>query len=86
VLPVIANEPATSKATAQNVTMADFAIRIRGMAGGAVTDKTGLTDKYDFSFDWQPSDPGSFLSEMQIQLGLRVESMKTSAEFLVIDL
>ena len=55
------------------------------MAGGQVIDKSGLTEKYDFSFEWQPGDPGSFLSELQVALGLGVESIKTQAEFIVID-
>jgi uncharacterized protein (TIGR03435 family) len=74
-----------AKLTAQNVTMESFANSIRGIAGGQVIDKTGLTEKYDFSFEWQPGDPGAFLSELQVDLGLRVESTKAPAEFIVID-
>ena len=74
-----------AKVTAQNVTMAYFARSIQGMARGQVIDKTGLTDKYDFSFEWEPGDPGSFLGELQSNLGLRVASMKTRMEFIIID-
>jgi uncharacterized protein (TIGR03435 family) len=73
------------KLTAKNATIAYFANSIRGMLGGAVADKTGLTGKYDFSFFWESGDPGAFLAALQADLGLRVESMKTSAEFIVID-
>jgi uncharacterized protein (TIGR03435 family) len=55
------------------------------MARGPVTDKTGLTSTYDFSFEWDPKDPDSFLSEMQVALGLRVEAVKTPMDFLIID-
>jgi uncharacterized protein (TIGR03435 family) len=74
-----------AKCTAQHATMGYFANSIRGMARGPVTDETGLTGSYDFSFEWTPNDPGSFISEMQAQLGLRVEPVKVPAEFLVVD-
>ena len=74
-----------ARVAAKNVTMGYFANSIRGIAGGQVIDKTGLTEKYDFSFEWQPGEPGAFLSELQVDLGFRVESIKTPAEFIVID-
>jgi len=55
------------------------------MAGGAVTDRTGLDDNYDFTVDWEAGDPGGFFSGLQSELGLRVEPMKTQAEFIIID-
>jgi len=59
--------------TARNLTMSYFANSITGIAHGPVTDKTGLSAKYDFSFEWPTGEPDAFLSEMQAQLGLRVE-------------
>ena len=74
-----------ARVTAECVTMSFFAMGIRGMAGGPVTDKTGLTAKYTFTFEWPTGDPGAFLSEMQAELGLRVESMKIPTEYLIFD-
>ena len=62
-----------------------FAKSISGQARGRVIDGTGLTGRYDFTFEWLPDDPSSFLSEMQVALGLRVKTMKQPREFLVID-
>ena len=48
--------------TAQHVTMSYFANSIQGMARATIVDKTGLTGKYDFTFQWDAKDPG-FVSQ-----------------------
>jgi uncharacterized protein (TIGR03435 family) len=54
-----------------------------GAAGRPVLDKTGLQGVYVFSFGWDAD--GDFLSAMQEQLGLKLESQKAPVDSLVID-
>jgi uncharacterized protein (TIGR03435 family) len=86
----------------RNGTMTNFATF--GLQGGVldrpVLDKTGLTDRFDFSFTWLPDDsqfggrmhiptpenpaPGLFTA-IQEQLGMRLEAMRAPADVMVID-
>lgn len=81
-------------------TMPALAGLLEGQLGHPVTDKTGLTGKYDFSVEFAPpsalarpsdpsalpADPGVNLGEaVQQQLGLRLEKGKTMRPYLVID-
>ena len=51
-----------------------------------VLDKTGLTDKYDFTLHWTPSESQAALfTAVQEQLGLTLESQTGPMEVLVID-
>jgi uncharacterized protein (TIGR03435 family) len=54
-----------------------------GAAGRPVLDKTGLQGVYVFSFGWDAD--GDFLSAMQEQLGLKLESQKAPVDSLVVD-
>jgi uncharacterized protein (TIGR03435 family) len=51
-----------------------------------VQDMTGLTGRYDFTLDWSrdPSGPSLFTA-VQEQLGLKLESRKSSMEVLMVD-
>ena len=69
----------------------------KGMAGlfgamlqGTVQDKTGLTDRYDFTlrYTYQSTDPDSYptlTTAIQEQLGLKLEHTRGSVDVLVID-
>lgn len=51
-----------------------------------VLDKTGLTDRYDFTLQWKPDDGNaSLFTPIQEQLGLNLESETGSREILVVD-
>ena len=79
------------------VSMSTFAQHLRGMAGGPVIARTGLTGKYDFALTWLSQGPDeregfvSFddpypLSHWNLgALGLKVERVKISTEHIVID-
>lgn len=72
---------------------------MRNQSGYPVTDKTGLTGKYDFNLDFArdpgpAGDPGAvtapdpvpnFFMAIQQQLGLKLEPKKEPADVLVID-
>jgi uncharacterized protein (TIGR03435 family) len=82
----------------KNYTMAALADFLARPADRPVVDKTGLTGRYDFSIrlldgespnigdlkraaaDWQ-----SIFTDMQEQLGLKLEAQKTAVEIMVID-
>ena len=66
-------------------TLEDFAGRLRSLLGEArVSDKTGLTDRFNFVFEYVRGDQGSIASSLE-RLGLRLEQTRASREFLVID-
>jgi uncharacterized protein (TIGR03435 family) len=64
-----------------------------GVLDRPVVDQTGLTAKYDFSLKWTPdaaqSDnadaPPDLFTAFQQQLGLKLETIKTPVDVLVID-
>ena len=70
---------------------------LAGVTGRPVTDKTGLTEKYDWTLDWTqdaPATPEStntaetgptLFTAIQEQLGLKLEAMKQSVDSIVID-
>jgi uncharacterized protein (TIGR03435 family) len=66
--------------------------------GRPVIDKTGLTARYDIELTWSPSElegprsantevlsAPSLFTALQEQLGLRLESAKVPAEYLIVD-
>jgi uncharacterized protein (TIGR03435 family) len=75
-------------------TMEDLARYVASMVGQPVDDATGLKGKYDFILKWlnergrRPSDDDSgptIFEALQAQLGLKLESKKTTVDVLVID-
>jgi uncharacterized protein (TIGR03435 family) len=59
-------------------------------AGQPVVDKTGLKGNYDFRLSYAPANDASsslpdFLTALQEQLGLKLESQKVPVDFIVID-
>ena len=82
----------------RNVTMADFAAGIGGMAGEGyinhpVIDKTGLTGSWNFTISWtarQLLEPAgangiTFFDAVDRQLGLKLESQNVPTPVLVVD-
>jgi len=66
-------------------TLEEFAGRLRLLLAQArVSDKTGVTDRFNFVFEFVPGDQGSIVSAVD-RLGLRMEQTRASREFLVID-
>src|SRR5262249_9532281 len=51
--------------------------------GRPVLDKTGLPGRYVYSFGWDADE--EFLSSMQAQLGLKLQTSKAAIDILVID-
>ena len=83
---------------ANAVTMGVFARRISSIAGRTVVDKTNLAGNFDLTLRWMPDpsvgpdrpaaandDGPTFVTAVQEQLGLKLESQRGSVEFLVID-
>ncbi len=66
-----------------NAPMSKLALRIAGLYGRPVLDQTGL--KGDFDFTVKYSDEGSLSGAMQEQLGLKLVTVKTTVDHLVID-
>jgi uncharacterized protein (TIGR03435 family) len=80
----------TSRLIGTGVSMELLAGYVGNRLGRIVLDKTGLSDRYDFTLDWAPdqapdSSAPSLVTALREQLGLRVESQKSPAEVLVID-
>lgn len=85
-------------ATFTAIDMAGLAQSLAGRVGRPVTDKTGLTGRYDFKLEWtadvgqpgaditatEPAGPTVFTA-LQEQLGLRLENAKGPVEFIVIE-
>src|SRR6185312_7165647 len=85
----------------KNITIQDFAtMLLQSRMERTVLDKTGLTGKYDFQMDFAPDVTASngadvntsglpaapsFVTALQEQLGLRLESARGPVETLVID-
>ncbi|HEV2578006.1 MAG TPA: TIGR03435 family protein [Acidobacteriaceae bacterium] len=79
------------------MSMPAFALHLRGMAGGPVVDRTGLTGKYNFTLTWLSLDPNeregsvSFDDPFPLShwnfaaLGLKVEQIQVPTEHIVID-
>ena len=74
--------------------MEDLGRYVASMVGQPVDDATGLKGKYDFILKWlnergrRPSDDESgpnIFEALQAQLGLKLESKKTTVDVLVID-
>jgi uncharacterized protein (TIGR03435 family) len=63
------------------------------LKGSVVTDHTGLTDTYDFHFEFSPPDVGttgdfsapSIFTALEKELGLKLEATKTQLDCIVID-
>jgi uncharacterized protein (TIGR03435 family) len=53
--------------------------------GDPVIDKTGLTGDYDFTLSWDETDGPQLSTALQQQLGLKFESQKVPASFLIIE-
>jgi uncharacterized protein (TIGR03435 family) len=75
-----------------NVPISAFIEEYSGKVDLPVIDKTGFTDRFDFTLRWTPdgaahADPsfGSIFTEIQTQLGLKFDSQKIPVEVLVID-
>jgi uncharacterized protein (TIGR03435 family) len=76
----------------ESATMAGLTDKLSRLADRPVVDKTSLTGKYEFRFDWAP-DPtlsdansnASLYTAIQEQLGLRLEAQKEPMEVIVLD-
>jgi uncharacterized protein (TIGR03435 family) len=63
------------------------------LKGSVITDKTGLTDKYDFRFEFSPPDVGtagdfaapSIFTALEKDLGPKLEATKIQLDCVVID-
>jgi uncharacterized protein (TIGR03435 family) len=80
--------------TAEKTSMAEFADLLSGQLGTPVADMTGLKGRYDLAFDLRryvasqtaPQAISSLIVEaMDEQLGLKLQSVKTVVDTLVID-
>ena len=83
-----------------NATMAEIAPLIGRLTGRPVLERTGLTAKFNYSFEYSvdsppnhsplggPLNPGersSLISELQKQMGIKLEPSRSPVETLVID-
>jgi uncharacterized protein (TIGR03435 family) len=77
-----------------SVTMEQLAVRLARSIGRIVTDKTGLKGAYDLKVEWPEEDrftsagasaSAGIFGALQEQLGLRLESVKSPVETLIID-
>jgi len=81
----------------RNVTMTDFAARLRGIGGSYIThpvvDQTGLTGTWDFDITWTGqtllvlagSDGITFFEATDRQLGLKLEAKNISMPVVIVD-
>jgi len=68
--------------------MTTLANMLQRDAGGPGVDRTGLEGLFDFDLEWSiaANGPGaSIVTAVQEQLGLRLEPMKLTEEFLIIE-
>jgi uncharacterized protein (TIGR03435 family) len=74
--------------------MEQLAMRLARSIGRMVADKTGLKGSYDLKLEWAREDPftnpgasasAGIFAALQDQLGLRLESVKSPVETLIID-
>ena len=93
------NVSAAGKLTARKVPMSRFVNRLAQIVGRPVVDSTGLDGDFDMDLEWAPESgqfggrgrevPNdtrpSFLTALQEQLGLKLESRKTSRQIFIID-
>ena len=80
--------------TAEKISMPEFADLLSGQLATPVSDMTGLTGRFDLAFDLRqyvanaitPVSISSLIVEaMEEQLGLKLQSTKSSVEVLIID-
>jgi uncharacterized protein (TIGR03435 family) len=76
--------------TVSHISPTGIAALLSAMLRANVQDKTGLTDRYDFTlkYTYQSTDPDSYptvITAIQEQLGLKLESSKGPVPVLVID-
>ncbi|HLG97060.1 MAG TPA: TIGR03435 family protein [Bryobacteraceae bacterium] len=75
------------------MTMQMLALQLSGQVAAPVHDETGLKGKYEISLYWasegllekEPDAGPELMQALRDQLGLRLESTKAPAEFLVVD-
>ena len=80
----------TSRLIGTSVSMELLAGYVGNRLDRIVLDKTGLSDRYDFTLDWAPDEAPdtsapSLVTALREQLRLRVESQKGPVDILVID-
>ncbi len=63
--------------------VSDLAAILSGPLGQPVLDKTGLPGVYLFNVSWGPDE--DMITEVEEQLGLKIESQKAPIDLLVID-
>jgi uncharacterized protein (TIGR03435 family) len=82
--------PGKSQLVGTAVSMGALASYVGNRLGHIVVDKTGLSESYDFTLEWAPDEKSdsplpSLVTALQDQLGLRLQSQKSSVKVLVID-
>ena len=96
---LITRQPATGMSTYQSggVNLDELAKTLTGRVGRPVINRTGLAGEFQFELSWlqdlqaaaaspaAANDGPSLFSELQDQLGLRLESSRGPVEFLVIE-
>jgi uncharacterized protein (TIGR03435 family) len=80
--------------TGRNANLAILARMLQNsLRGSPITDQTGLTDNYDFRFEFSPPDVGtagdfsapSLFTALEKDLGLKLEATKIKLDCVVID-